>query len=298
MNVSTMTNLFYDFKKNGENAYIESIRKTHEYGFDVMDFCMCPMQRNETELNGDNWKFLVDRIGNEAAKLGVSFGQSHIPYARNKPGLNPVSEGCELNEWFVETSKRCIEISGMLGVKWAVAHPVTDFGDPTDIDRNIAYNHRVYDKYVEQASALGVGIALENMTDLTQNSMYRRFGATAYELCGLIDSFASPYVGACWDFGHANRMAVNPQSIQLEKLGARLKATHVDDNIGQTDLHTIPLFGTVDWADAVGALKKIDYKGDFNFELSVCRRLPEELKPTAVRHIYATGRYLVDTYGS
>lgn len=292
-----MTNLFYDPKRNGENAYIESIRKTHEYGFDVMDFCMCPMQRNETELNGDNWKFLVDRIGNEAAKLGVSFGQSHIPYAKNKPGLDPRGEGCEQNEWFVETSKRCIEISGMLGVKWAVAHPVTDFYDSTDIDRNIAYNHKVYDKYVEQAAGLGVGIALENMTDLTQGSMFRRFGVSAYELCQLVDSFGSPYVGACWDFGHANRMAFKPQSVQLKKLGARLKATHVDDNIGQTDLHTVPLFGTVDWADAVGGLKEIGYNGDFNFELSICKRLPEELKSTAVRHIYATGKYLVDTYG-
>ena len=84
MNVSTMTNLFYEYPKNGENAYVESVRKTHAAGFDVMDFCMCPMQRRETELNGDNWKFLVDRIGNEAAKLGVRFTQSHIPYAKNK----------------------------------------------------------------------------------------------------------------------------------------------------------------------------------------------------------------------
>ena len=298
MNVSTMTNLFYDFKKNGDRAYLESMVKIHEYGFDVMDFCMCPMQRNETELNGENWKFLVDRIGNEAAKLGVRFGQSHIPYAKNKPGLAPTDEGCEQNEWFIETTKRCIEISAMLGVKWAVAHPVTDFSDPTDIGRNIAYNHEIYDKYVEQASALGVGIALENMTDLTQNSMYRRFGVTAYELCELVDSFGSPYVGACWDFGHANRMAFKPQSQQLQKLGSRLKATHVDDNIGQTDLHTIPFFGTIDWADSVKALKDIGYQGDFNFELGVFRRIPEALKPAATRLVYETGRYLVDTYGS
>ena len=298
MNVSTMTNLFYEYPKNGENAYVESVRKTHAAGFDVMDFCMCPMQRRETELNGDNWKFLVDRIGNEAAKLGVRFTQSHIPYAKNEPNLRKTDEGCEQNEFFVETSKRCIEISAMLGVKWAVAHPVTDFDDPTDIERSIAYNHEIYDKYVEQASALGVGIAFENMADMVQNSMYRRFGTCASELRMLIDSFDSQYVGACWDFGHANRMGLKPQSAQLEKLCTRLKATHVDDNIGQTDLHTIPYFGTIDWADAVSALKKIGYGGDFNFELSICRRLPDELRELAVKYIYATGRYLVDTYGA
>ena len=29
MNVSTMTNLFYDFKKNGDRAYLESMVKIH-----------------------------------------------------------------------------------------------------------------------------------------------------------------------------------------------------------------------------------------------------------------------------
>ena len=75
MKVSTMVNLFYD-AKYADDAYLESVRKTREIGFTTMDFVMCGMQRNETELNGDRWEFLVDRIGNEAAKLGVEFGQS------------------------------------------------------------------------------------------------------------------------------------------------------------------------------------------------------------------------------
>lgn len=291
MEVSTMTNLFYDHKRNGENAFIESIRKTHEAGFSVMDFCMCPMQRGETELNGDNWRELVDRIGNEAARLGVTFAQSHIPYARNKPSLKKTDEGCEQNEFFIEMSKRCIEISSMLGVKWAVAHPVTDFDDPTSIERSIAYNHEIYDKYIEQAARGGVGIAFENMTDYVQGSMYRRFATNAYELCELADSFGKDTVGVCWDFGHAHRMALS-QSNELRRLGSRLKATHVDDNIGQTDLHTLPFFGTVNWSDAIGALREIGYDGAFNFELSV-RRVPEALKPSLVRYICETGRYLV-----
>ena len=28
-----MTNLFYEYPKNGENAYVESVRKTHAAGF-------------------------------------------------------------------------------------------------------------------------------------------------------------------------------------------------------------------------------------------------------------------------
>ena len=32
-----MTNLFYNHAANGDEAYLESVRKTHEIGFDVMD---------------------------------------------------------------------------------------------------------------------------------------------------------------------------------------------------------------------------------------------------------------------
>ena len=42
MRVSTMVNLFYD-PANGEDAYLESVRKTREIGFTTMDFVMCGM---------------------------------------------------------------------------------------------------------------------------------------------------------------------------------------------------------------------------------------------------------------
>jgi sugar phosphate isomerase/epimerase len=292
MRVSTMNNLFFNFQE-GKEAYLESTIKTNEAGFKVMDFCMCPMQRNETELNGENWKYLVDRIANEAAKRGIEFSQSHLPYSKWK-GDDATLEGCEQNEWFIETTKRCIEISGMLGVKWAVVHPVTERKYVTDPEKNLAYNHEIFDKYVEQASKLGVGLAFENMADIEGN---RRYGATANDLCAIVDSYNSEYVGACWDFGHANRVKLN-QALQLEMLGKRLKATHVDDNIGQTDLHTIPMFGTVNWAEAVGALKKIGYEGDFNFELSIFKKLPEHLRMSCGKFVYEVGAYLVDTYGN
>lgn len=292
MRVSTMNNFFFDFKE-GKESYLESTIKTNEAGFKVMDFCMCPMQRNETELNGENWKYLVDRIANEAAKRGIEFSQSHLPYTKWK-GEDPTLEGYEKNEWFIETTKRCIEISGMLGVKWAVVHPVTERKYITDPERNLAYNHEIFDKYVEQASKLGVGLAFENMADIEGN---RRYGTTANDLCAIVDSYNSEYVGACWDFGHANRVKLN-QALQLEMLGKRLKATHVDDNIGQTDLHTIPMFGTVNWAEAVGTLKKIGYEGDFNFELSIFKKLPEHLRMSCGKFVYEVGSYLVDTYGN
>lgn len=290
MKLCTMTNLYYVNTPDGK-GFLNSVCKNAEMGFMVQDFNMCAMQRNETELNGDNWEEITYEIANEAAKLGVEFAQSHIPYAKvNARRKTPFDEGCEQNEHFVMLSERAVRISGMLGVKWAVAHPVQDTsGIEFDPETDIKYNHFIYDKYVELADKLGVGIAFENMADVDG---YRRFGVTASELISLVDSFSTGNVGICWDFGHANR-AMKNQQLQILKLGDRLKATHLDDNKGKDDLHTIPFFGSIDWNAVMHALYEIGYDGALNYEIAVMKRVPDELKDYVAKLLYETGKYLI-----
>ena len=288
MRLSTMTNLFYEEREDKKN-FLNSVRRTNAVGFKVMDFCMCPFQRHETEMLGDDWEERTYEIANEAAKLGVEFSQSHLLYAKPLTRRKTAAdEGCEQNEFFIWATQRAIRISAMLGVKWAVVHPV-QLKEDADLERDIKYNHEIYDKYVELASSLGVGLAFENMADVDNK---RRFGVTADELSALVDSFGSEYIGACWDFGHGNRVFAD-QPEQLIKLGSRLKATHVDDNVGKDDLHLIPFFGTAKWHDIMKALRDINYGGDFNFELASCKRMPPELKQATVEYIYKVGEYLM-----
>lgn len=283
-----MTNLFYEEREDGKN-FLNSVRRTNAVGFKVMDFCMCPFQRHETEMLGDDWEEKTYEIANEAAKLGVEFSQSHLPYAKPLTRRKTAAdEGCEKNEFFIWATERAIRISGMLGVKWAIVHPVQLCAD-ADVERDVKYNHEIYDKYATMASKLGVGLAFENMADVDNK---RRFAVTADELNAIVDSFNSEYVGACWDFGHGNRVFAD-QPAQLIKLGDRLKATHVDDNVGKEDLHIIPFFGTTKWHDIMKTLHEIDYKGDFNFELASCKRMPPELKQATVEYIYKVGEYLM-----
>jgi sugar phosphate isomerase/epimerase len=285
-----MSNLFYENREDQKN-YLNSVRKTHEAGFKVMDFNMCPFQRHETELLGDDWEERVYEIANEAAKLGIEFSQSHPPYpkpaARRK---SPLDEGCELNEFIIRATERSIRISAMLGVKWAVMHPVQDFENgELDLENDLAYNHRIYDRYFELASSLGVGIAFENMADIDGK---RRFGSTPDELNALVDSYNSRYVGACWDFGHGNRMFAD-QSKALARLGSRLKATHLDDNVGKDDLHTLPFFGNINWPDTVKTLRSINYDGDLTYEINVFKRMPAELLMPSVKYAREIGEYLL-----
>ena len=293
MKLSTMTNLFYPKEPDCTDGFARSLRKTHEMGFDAIDFCMCPMQRGETELCRDDWESHLEKIVAVRDELGLDIAQSHLPYPkvaiRRK---SPTDEGCEQNEFFMKMTERAVRVSGALGVKWAIVHPVEASGaDEISTQANIDYNHKIYEPVIRLASSMGVGIAFENMADVDG---HRRFGVTGEELAALVDSFGDPLVGACWDFGHGNRCFAD-QTTQFCKLGTRLVATHVDDNmgVGKEDLHTIPFLGTVKWPKVMKTLREMQYEGCFNFELAVCKRMPAEMVERTVKYAYDMGRYLL-----
>ena len=286
----TMTNLFYKYVP-GESCTVRAMRRLREVGFDVMDLWMCGMQRRDMEFCEDEcWEKYVDEIGEEAARLGITFVQSHPPYPK---GLvrrrDNTDEGCELNPYFRRMQERAIEIDCRLGIRWAVLHPVAV--NDYDLDANAAYNYEIYAPIYEWASKKGVGFAFENMADLDSK---RRFGITADELKCILAKFGNPAdVGICWDMGHANRSLSDPVAA-LRAVGDRLVCTHIDDNIGQTDLHTLPYFGSVDWANIMKTLREINYQGAFIYELAVSKyHLPEPLLEPCVRYAYEVSKYLV-----
>lgn len=290
MRLSTMVNLFYENTPD-EMGFRNSVKRIAGAGFKVMDFTMCAMQRRATELNGDNWESIAYAIADDAAKLGVTFEQSHLPYPKPTIRRNlPDDEGCEQNEYFIEMTNRAIKISSILGVKWAIVHPVMKVANScADIEADIAYNHEIYNKYIEYADKLGVGIAFENMADIDSK---RRFGASAAELNALLDSFGdNQNLGICWDFGHGNRTFGKHQIKPFTDILPRLRATHVDDNVGTEDLHTLPFLGKIKWAEIMPYLR--DYDGCFNYEIKYTQCFPEELKEESARFAYRVGEYLI-----
>ena len=96
----------------------------------------------------------------------------------------------------------------------------------------------------------GVNIVVENMRPVPKFTPVHRYCQEPEELCRVADKLG---IGICWDFGHANLAALR-QSKALETVGSRLKMLHVNDNRGIDDDHLPPLFGTVDWRDAMHGL--------------------------------------------
>lgn len=285
MRLSLMTG-FFGFKANGEyTSFEESMKRCKAAGFSVQDICFCRALTGKTELAKDNWEKLIHNLSEDAAKEGIEFSQSHPVYL---PGdLEAQSE--EMLALFKEMMRRSIIASSILGVKWAVLHPVelrvNNFGNT---QANIKKNIEFYSETIELAKKHHVGIAFENMTESNKK---HRFAGTAYELAELIDAFNDSVVGACWDFGHGN-MLYKDQTIALRTLGTRLKATHVNDNRGTADDHMFPFHGTVDWHSIMPVFNEIGYEGDFNYEThNESKRLSEPLKDKVAKMGFEIAEY-------
>mgnify|MGYP000958287267 CR=1 FL=1 len=288
MRIATMTSLFREQRGREDSiSYIESIKRCNAAGFNVLDFNMCAMLHKKTELNSKDWRKQADRIREEAEKLGIEFAQSHPPY---RPSMQGSFKTEEEEEFFADITRRSIIISSMLGVKWAVMHPVTECENiEYNMDANLAHNHRMFDAFVELAMKENVGIAFENMADRDRR---RRFGTSASELIALVESYGDKNIGVCWDTGHGNRVYEDPVR-PIRELGKRIKALHINDNHGDIDEHLLPFEGTLAWEEIMKALKEIEYEGDLVYEIRLNNNMPDALKDVSAQYAAEVGHYLL-----
>lgn len=287
-----MTTLFYVYEE-GKHNLPDSLKYLHEAGFDVLDLCLCPMQRRECELcDDDNWERYTDMLGNEAAKYGMTWAQSHPPYPTGIRATDRTEPGAEHNEFFLKMMKRALAIDAKLGIPWAVMHPVTCKGstDTVSTEADADYNYEYYMPLLELCEKDGVGFAFENMPN--RDNGHRRFGASVEDLDAIYDRFRGHKVGFCWDTGHANRVFDN-QIPALSHVADRLVCTHIDDNKGDKDAHLLPYMGNVDFSAVVRCLKEHNYAGAFNYEVAVFKGLPAELRMPLAKYAYALAEYLI-----
>ena len=300
MKLGTSINMF-GYTRDGvtPRPWVDQTRDVCRVGFRTLDIDFYQAAHHgmiEDDLNCDNWEANVEAVGNEAARLGATFVQSHAPFNK-KIFLYGKQPSAEYMEKFDILMRRAIVASGRLGIHWMTVHPLTDtIHAEYDVEVDRATNLEYYKPYLELAKKHGVGLAIENMAK-ADNVIRRVYCASPEEQIDLIDAFGDPSVGACWDFGHAKMMLAD-QPRQLRALGKRLKATHVQDNNGKRDSHLVPFIGgNIDWERIMPCLKEIGYEGDFVLEAhSYARRLPEALWESAGKLAYDLGTYCMELY--
>lgn len=184
------------------------------------------------------------------ADLGLGAHSVHTPFSGLNIGHPKLGDPAVWSRLVGES----IRGAGALGASACVVHvssyqeALPDFLVP---DAKAAVRDLVA-RLVEVAEAAGTRVALENMIARA----YWRQGTTLAELAA---DFPDPRVGFCLDTGHAalNRAS---QTAEVNSAGERLISIHAANNDGNTDLHTPPTEGVIDWSEVTRALDGIGYK--------------------------------------
>ena len=71
--------------------------------------------------------------------------------------------------------------------------------------------------------------------------------------------------GICIDTEHRNLCGAPVDALRIA--GSHLIALQIQDNHGEQDEHLLPDLGQIDWTGVSQALKDIDYRGVFMYEL-------------------------------
>ncbi len=248
----------YNFSWDGlkDEQYPSVIREYLDNGVDTFVFTD-PMITSAIEEPSrlDFFRKLVSEMGVKFVSMHAPCGgwtyDLSIPVAEQRPGI-------------LKAHIRGIEIASEFGCKTYTVHPGAYYNKafhyPLEILRRNSME--MLENLLPYAEKNGVVIAVENSFEPPNSP---------HEVVGLIKPFASsPFIGACYDTGHANVMAATPGK-QMDKYAAYVRdawwekgiiqeedalgimseyvvTTHIHDNDGYGDLHGMPFDGTIDWS--------------------------------------------------
>ena len=231
-------------------------------------------------------KQFYEELGAYARSRGIAICQAHAPF--------PSSYTDE-----AKTAKRFEEIvqamenASYLGAPMIVVHPCVhlDFAIEGNPEKLFDYNVDFYTRLIPYAEKFGIKIAIENIGQVSITS-------TPERLNKLYDTLNNPVFTICFDVGHCLLQGVDPAEA-IRTLGERLVhgCTHVHDNTGVHDTHTLPYYGNVKWESVMLALADIGYQGDLNYEASgFLRNVPAGLYVDGLTYMARVGHYLIDRF--
>ena len=251
-------------------------------GFEGIDF-----NNDVGEYSSDKYdEHFYRDLAKYAASKGIAICQAHAPF--------PSSYNDE-----EKTEKRFKEIvqsmrnAAYMGAPVIVVHPCThlDFSIDGNPELLFEYNLNFYRRLIPYAEEIGIKIAIENIGRISITS-------TPERLNRLCDTLNNPVFTVCFDVGHCMFQNVDPGEA-IRKIGARLVdgCTHVHDNFGDTDAHTLPYYGKVDWEEVMKALAEIGYRGDLNYEASnFIKDVPTDLYVDGLIYMSKVGHYLISRF--
>lgn len=295
MKLATTTGDFYPYTKSQTEA-MEYIRRA---GFKYIDYNFGTDYNCKNGIYGDDPQKHIEDVLKKAEELGVKLIQSHAPMGR------PLADE---DGSFLRDTAKCVEACGKMGIPNVVIHS----GYLKDISKEECFerNKRFFMPLLELGEKHNVDILVENFNKMVHDDVY--WIDNAHDLLEMINYVDHPRFRAVWDAGHGNMQEL-PQDEAIRLLGKHLCALHVQDNMGDTDAHIAPFFGTLNLDSLMHGLLDVGYEGYFTFEacaimLSSGRRrkydadkrladAPLSLRIKAEEFLYEIGKATLEAYG-
>lgn len=283
MKLSSSANALYNaFGRDAAFAYMA------ELGYTGLDYDISFPQ----EFLSEDPATFEKRFKTDAAcakQAGLTIALAHAPYPVYTEG-HP-----EKLEDGIAAQRKAAIATALLGCDTMVMHgAMPHWKTLYDAAEFEAINRHVFESVLPLAEEYKVRIALENMPGVPfMPDEAAPVTSQPETLIRYIDMMHSPYFAACLDTGHANCAHISPAEY-AEKLGDRIIALHIHDNLAHDDAHGLPYTGNIDWADFARALKKIGYDGWLNLEWRNARFPKEHLKQ-AEQFAFDTLRHFAET---
>ena len=208
---------------------------------------------------------VADTLNREMADHGLSFMDAHSPFGGildlNCP--DPV-----FRPQMISRHQLAIAICAAMEVKTITIHPGSDrFFPEIPLDKHLDLMRDAIDQLLPAAEKCGVTVCIEN-------SMSR--AACPRMVTALKSEYDSPYLGLCYDSGHAHQLdaartlsdsvihqywrmvGINEPEWDdqaLERMLPEVVNCHLHDNDASIDGHRIPGNGTIDWQKVIPLLK-------------------------------------------
>ena len=210
---------------------------------------------------------LAKTYQDEMAAAGLKFADAHAPFGPAVDMNNADASGMLALNHTLD-----LHIAALMGVKSITIHTGNDSNVPgVSTDGQLDRISFMLDKLLPEAEKLDVAIAIENIWVPVN---------TPENLWKIKNRFPTPYLGFCYDAGHANIMSytngrVHDESAAarsywtkcnagepawdddiLEKMLPELINCHLHDNCGNIDEHDLPGKGNINWEKTVRLLQQ------------------------------------------
>ncbi len=185
-----------------------------------------------------------------AEKYDLSICNAHLPFDDCNNLWLDTSVGDEYADIICKQITEC----GKFQIPTVVMHLTRGFTPPP---YNKAGLERLK-KIVDVAESHNVNLALENLRFIE----YIDF---------VFQNINSSNMGFCFDSGHDNYFTHDMDV--LNKYKQHLFALHLNDNMGDADIHMLPFDGTSNWDRIIKTLKEIKYNGILSLEVQQDRHV-------------------------